>query len=294
MFIPGYQQTGLNPCWIKVGNNAIIKNNRFSGENVTIHPIIIFYDKVASFNINSTLYPIINILDNPIMAGATPILVDGSVRGVINLCNNCGWANLRDVMKCASDTAKTTLASLNYDLLTINIRNNGGRTFNFSNARGTNIPASFAPTVDVELQRFIKNSEKYQGEYNYELKSSVENNILNIEYCTTDLKKVGTIAISGTVNKNPGGSDYYEPFIALLTIERYYDTELRYRAHTHIVTKNNQNIVFNTLLNGQTYITALPSGENVKFTISGNGTARPTFESVEMLTLCPINNKLSN
>ena len=294
MFIPGYQQTATNCCWIKVGNNAIIKNNRFSGENVTIHPIIIFYDKVASFNIESTLYPIINILDNPIVAGATPILVDGSARGVINLCNNCGWANLRNVMKCASDAAKTALASLNYDLLTINIKNNGGRAFNFSNARGTNVPTLFAPTIDVELQRFIKNDQKYQSEFNYELKSSVENNVLSLEYCTTNLKHVGTIVISGTINKNPAGSDYYEPFIALLTLERYYDTELRYRAHTHIITKNNQNVSFTTLINGESYITALPAGENVKFTVSGTGTARPTFKSVEMFTLCPISDKLSN
>lgn len=294
MFIPGYSQTGINPCWIKAGRNAVIKNNRFSGENTTIHPLIVIYDNVANFNVNSTIYPIIDFVENPIVTGATAILIDGSARGTINVKNNSGWSGGLKIMTTASAEATTALDSLDYRYLTINFEDNGGRTFNFKNDYGLGLPTVYKPSVDTVLHRFIKNKPMYQEEYNYELKSSVTNYVLDIEYCTTDLKRVNTIVISGTVNKNPAGTDYYEPFIGLLTLERYYDTELRYRGHLQIITKNNQNVSFDVLVNGQAYITALPSGENVKFTISGTGNARPTFKSVEELHFTPISNKLSN
>ncbi len=294
MFIPGYSQTATNPCWIKAGKNAIIKNNRFSGENATIHPLIVIYDNVSSFNANTAVYPIIDFVENPIVAGATPILVDGSARGTINVKNNSGWAGGLKIMTTASAEASIALESLDYKFLTINFADNGGRTFNFKDNYGTDIPAAYKPSVDTVLQRFIKNKPMYQEEYNYELKSSVTNYVLDIEYCTTNLKRVNTIIISGSINKNPGGTDYYEPFIALLTLERYYDTELRYRGHAQIITKNNQNVSLNVLVNGQAYITALPSGENVKFTVSGTGNARPEFKSVEVLHFTPITNSVSN
>ena len=294
MFIPGYTQTGTNPCWIKVGRNAVIKNNRFSGENASIHPVIIMYDNYASFNVTSTIYPIVDFVDNPIVTGNTRILVDGSARGTINVKNNSGWAGGLPIMDTSSASATTALEALDYRYLVINFEDNGGRSFNFRNDYGTSLPTAYKPSVAVVLQRFIKDKTMYQEEYYYELKSSVTNYVLNIEYCTTDLKRVNTIAISGTVNKNPSGTDYYEPFIGLLTLERYYDTELRYRGHLQIITKNNQNVSFDVLVNGQAYITALPSGENVKFTVSGNGNARPIFKSVEVLHFKPIANSMVN
>lgn len=293
MFIPGHTQTGTNPCWIKVGRNAIIKNNRFSGENTSIHPVIIDYDRYASFNVNSTIYPIVDIEANPIMTGNTVILVAHAC-GQINITSNSGWAGGGAVLRTTGDDANTYFTNLDYKWLSIVFRDNGGRTFNFKDDYGTGLPAAYKPTVDALLQRFIKDKPLYQDEYNYELKASVTNYVLDIEYCTTNLKRVNTIVISGTINKNPAGTDYYEPFIALLTLERYYDTELRYRGHAQIITKNNQNVSLDVLVNGQAYITALPSSENVKFTVSGNGSARPEFKSVEMLHFKPITNSLSN
>ena len=294
MFIPGYSQSANNPCWIKVGRNALITGNRFSGENATIHPVIIDYDKYASFNINSTLHPIVDIRDNPIIAGSTAILIEHAC-GAINLTSNGGWTGGLPVLKCASADAETYFTGLDYKWLTINIHDNGGRTFVYRDDYGISLPSAYKPSVATELQRFIKNGIMYQDNYGYELKASVTSYVLSIEYCTTDLKRVNAILINGTVNKNPGGTDYYEPFIALLTLERYFDSsELRYRAHTHIITKNNQSITLETLINGQSYITALPAGENVKFTVQGTGTVRPTFKSVEMLHFKPLTNSVSN
>ena len=294
MFIPGYSQTGTNPCWIKVGKNAVIKNNRFSGENATIHPVIVIYDNAANFNVNTTIYPIIDFIDNPIVTGNCPILVDGSARGTINVKNNSGWAAGLKIMTTASESATTALEALDYQFLSINFKDNGGRTFNFRNDKGLGLPPTYTPSIDTVLQRFINNGEKYQGKYNYELVSSVENYTLSLEYCTNTIKRTPVFLVSGTYNKNPSGSDYFEEFLALVTIEHYYDTELRWKANAQIITKNGGNVSFDCTINGSSYITALPSGENVKIAITGAGTARVIFESVEVLELTPIANKLSN
>lgn len=292
IFVPGYSQTATNPCWIKIGYSANIYDNRFSGENPTIHPLIINFDQYENFDSSLSIYPIINFFNNPIVAGKTKILINNA-RGEINVENNSGWQQGQPVLDVADASLETTYDSLAYTDLTLTFTNNTGRTFNFRNEKGF-VANAYKPSVNSHLQRFIKRTKNYQENYNFELKSSVSNYVLTVEYCSTDLKKTVPIIIGGTVNKNPGGSDYYETFLALLTIERYYDTELRYRGNCQIITANKQGITFDVLINGQSYITALPANENLKFTVSCSSPKRPIFKYVDLVNLPPIDDLLSN
>lgn len=293
MFIPGYTQTGTNPCWIKVGRNAIIKNNRFSGENTSIHPIIIDYDNYASFSVNSSVYPIVDITDNPIMTGETRILLAHAC-GQINLTSNSGWAGGGRVMATSGADADTYFTNLDYKWLSIVIRDNGGRSFNFKDDYGIGLPAAYKPTVATVLQRFIKDKPLYQDNYNYELKSSVSNHVLTLDYYVNNLERAGLFVIGGKVNKNPGGTGYYEHFVALVGLERYYDGGLHYRVNAKIVSANNQNVSFTCQINGADHIDSLASGEHITITVTGSGTARAEFETAEMLRLKPISNAVCN
>ena len=293
LFVPGHVQTATNPCWIKAGGSAVIENNRFSGENTSIHPLYISYDMLSSFNINTSVYPIIDFINNPNVTGNCPIVL-GKTVGAINIKNNTGWAGGLRILICENAEATSYYQDLDYSFFTLSVNDNTGRSFNYKNDRGIGLPALYGQSIDTVLQRFIKTALFYQEKYNYEIKASIDNYTLTFEYGTTNLKQTDVFLVSGDVNKNPGGTDYYEPFLALVTIERYYDTELRYRANTQIITKNNQGVSFDTTINGQSYITTLPANEKVTFSLVGSGTARANFKSVEKLNLVPIENKVCN
>ena len=293
LFVPGYTQTATNPCWLKAGGSAVIENNRFSGENTSIHPLYISYDMLGSFNINTSVYPIIDFINNPNVTGNCPIVL-GQYVGTINIKNNSGWAVGMRILICEDATATSYYTSLDYSFLTISVQDNSGRSFNYRNDRGTGLPAIYGQSIDTVLQRFIKDDVIYQGKYNYELKTSVNNHTLTLEYCTTNIERGNVFIVNGKVNKNPGGGGYYESFVALVSIDKYYDTEFRYRATAQIISANKGSVAINCQINGSDYVTALPAGENLTITLVGNGTNRFEFAGAKIINLAPIDNKVCN
>ena len=299
LFIPGYVQTGTNPCWLKAGGSAIIENNRFSGENTSIHPLYISYDQLVTFNVNSSMYPIIDFVKNPVVAGSTAIVL-GKTVGTLNIIENCGWAGGMKVLVCENAEATTYYQDLDYSFFTIAFSNNAGRTFNMRNGRTYTIAAAYDPSVDAVLGRFIKNGITYQKYYNYELKTSLSNSnhTLDLEYCfgtdTIDIRKTYPVIISGKLNK--GGGDYFEPFVAIVSFQKYYEgSEYRVRAFAKILTENNQALTLECLVNGQAYMTTFTTNPIISITAAGlNPAVAAEFFGVDTLYLPPVTNKLGN
>ena len=295
MFIPGYAQTGTNPTWVKVGGSAVIQKNRFSGENARIHPLRINHAFYSTYSPSSSLTPIINFVDNPIVTGNTSILFD-NVRGMVNISENSGWINRMKVITLSDDTLADSYDALDVKRLQIAFSNNGGGSFNMREGRMTssNIVAEYKPTIPDCLQKFVKTGVHFAENGNNNVVTTISDYVLNIDTGTTSFDKNIEFAVAGTVNKNPGGATYFENFLLIVGIERYYSSELRYRATVNVISKNGGEVEFTATINGQSYITSVPGGENITIQIAGSGTARPTFTGIQTLAVEPLTNKLCN
>ena len=160
VFIPGYaNQTSDSLYWLKIERNANISGNRFSGENITIYPIFIDYREFEDFTINKLLYPIINISNNPFISGKTSIVLN-KMCGILNIKNNSFTSSL-PILKVIDDAI---FNNLDFDKLTIDIQDNGGRNLNFKNG---NWSSSTVPRVcPTSLNKFIKTNRYFAKNYN--------------------------------------------------------------------------------------------------------------------------------
>ena len=248
VFIPGYaNQTSNSLYWIKIERNANITGNRFSGEYTTIYPIFIDYREFEDFTINKLLYPIINIINNPFIAGKTSIVLN-KMCGILNIKNNSFTGSL-PILKVIDDTI---FNNLDFDKLTIDIQDNGSRNLNFKNG---NWSSSTVPTVcPKSLNKFIKTSRYFAKNYNLNIETEyINNHSIDIKFNKRDYMSMQLpLLINGKSNPNPGGSNsYIYNFIVILKLRRYYNNGIILKPTIDIIGDNPDNLEFNVLINGQ-------------------------------------------
>lgn len=292
IFIPGITQTNELPVWIRLGSSANIHGNRFSGENGSIHPILIDYDKAENFNWNSSLYPVINIRDNDIFAGTSEILINPSARGAINITGNSGWVNGRRVLNIARSEDVAQFNALDVRRLSIRFGQNTGRTWV---ADYDSFKSVQSGTVHPALARFIRPPVQYLGNYNAAIQVSADNSTGTLTINTgivalpnsTILASTGWLAC-GTINKNPAGSTLYSQNLTLhIGLRRYLDGgEFRIQAVLKQLNDNQDAVSCTALINGASHITAsqITADTPLTITIAGAGTAKANWTSCASIT----------
>ena len=297
MFIPAVNQTGSNLAWIKIGNNATITHNRFSGEHEGIHPILINDDNFDSFNpSDSYMYPIVNFVDNPIVAGTGSILLNKAC-GQINIHNN----SFTKISPCLSVIDSTIYDSLDFNKLYISIKDNTGKIFNYRNyGWARSVSDGVAPIVPLCLQKFIKRNNLFALNSNQNYESEVSGKKLTIKLNTDSLINTSHLQflINGSINPNPGGSSsYFENFTALLTLKRaYIDGGINIYPEVKLLTENTDfDFTLTPLINGVSKITTssdtLSDDIEISVTYSGEyNNATVNYKGFLPLELFPVNN----
>lgn len=226
LFVPGIENYANNCAWVKIGRNAVIENNRFSGEHQGVYPIYIDQNNFDNFNPDDAyMYPIINFVNNPIVAGNGSILIN-KMMGQLNILNN----SFVKVGPCIKVINETIFNNLDFNKLYISISNNAGKIFNYRNyGWSKTINDNVAPIVPLCLQKFIKKNNLYALNKNLNYETSVNNKTLKIKLNTKSIIDSEDIQflIYGRINPNPGGSgSYFENFTALLTLKRDYSYDV--------------------------------------------------------------------
>lgn len=268
-FIPGYEQSSvINPCWIKIGRSATIENNRFSGENATIYPILIKYDKFDTFNFNNAIQPIINIINNPIIAGKTTILME-KYAGKLNIKNNSFSIN-NPIIKLINDELIETYNNMTINNLVIDIDSNGGRTLNFRNSQWKFLTTA-RPVIPDCLDKFIKTNTLFALNKNSEIRTGYKTNTsIDIEINTSDIISAqhNPFFISGFFNPNPSGSILYRSrFLILVNIAcKYVVDKVAYIPEIIWITEKPAENEFKATINGQNSLA--PNAEFEKVVIN--------------------------
>ena len=240
LFVPGKQQNASNCAWIKIGRNANIENNRFSGEFDGVHPIYINYDNFDNFTTNDFMYPIVNFINNPIVASTGSILIN-KMCGQLNIHNN-SFVKSKPCIEVVNDTI---FNNLDFNKLYISLSNNISKIFNYRNYGWKNLVTdNVAPIIPLCLQKFIKKNNLYALNKNLNYETNVNNKTLKIKLNTKSIidSKDIQFLIYGIVSPNPNGSPaYFENFTALLTLKRdyFYDTGISIFPEIKLLTDNN-------------------------------------------------------
>ena len=231
-FIPGFSITGDNPCWIKTGKSANILRNRFSNENITIHPLHVCLDNYATFSVDVGNAPVVNICEN-IIGGASSIMLD-KFCGRINFGNNTGWNGGYKIIEFYNQSASDYYDNLSRRNFTFAFSGNTGRTFNFIDKLFNNLPSVYNPSIPESLYKFVDRgrSSKSQNEY-YE--TLINDNVLTIK-----LPDMSTSVGRGTYERlwqsafvflirghvKFGGSRFYNnQFLVLISLDCAYVNE---------------------------------------------------------------------
>lgn len=289
-FIPGIAQTALEPTWIKIGRSANITNNRFSGENSTIHTIKLDYDNYQSFNFNSTVYPIVNFSQNPIVAGV-PAILFGNFRGRLNVKDNSGWPNGFRLALLA-DGADYSSVPENY--LFISFDGNTGRTFNFNNGQYDNIAAAFKPSLPVELKKYVVDNKEYSNAFNG------PENYVTLEgdgwFKTANVvinnAKDNIVVLKGVANTAPP-NPYNEPVLLMVSyMTALVDSAIVYKPYVEFLNPNPSNIAFTVKINGEDTIPTLTYPFTISVTPADNDGVM--WSSITSLPFKPISNDITN
>ena len=297
IFVPAITQNATNCAWLRIGRNATIENNRFSGENEGIHPIYIDCDIFDNFNpIDSYMYPIVNFINNPIVAGTGSILINKAC-GQLNIHNNA----FTKISPCIEVIDETIFNNLSFNKLYISINDNTGKIFNFRNyGWASTINQINKPIIPKCLQKFIKTRTLFAKNYNGNYQAEISTNKLTINYNINDLTNTAPLQflITGNCNPNPNGSPaYFENFVAIATLKREYlydGTGINLIPEVKLLTQNDPyNVTLTASINGQSKIptsnTILTDDIQLEITYSGgDSSASCKFKQFMPLELIPV------
>ena len=295
LFIPGASQTGNNLSWIKVGRNATIEGNRFSGENDGIHPVKIDYDEFNTFVTDKFMYPIINFINNPIVAGSGSLLMNAFC-GQLNIHNN----SFVKSHPCIEVINSTTFNNLDFNKLYISIKDNTGKLFNYRNKGYSLINGE--PIVPKCLQKFIKKGELFSLNSNLNYEGNVSGKTLSINLNTNNLDLANSIQflINANFHYNPESSPlYFDNILFVLGIKREYNIDIAgivLKPYIHVIGDyDSDNITLTPKINGENYITSTDSVLNDGLTLSViygalSETAYITYKGIKPLELIPVVN----
>lgn len=299
-FVPSTAQS--NRCyWIRTGKDAEIRENRFSGENQAMNPVLVEYDRISSFDVNGGQYPIVNFVNNPMVHGK-PAVVLGQFKGRLNIVGNSGYINGNSALIHKNSESSNYYDALDRKHFFLYLGQNAGRGFN----RRDSLNNSPYELIPQNLIRFISKSEwgiadSSKNIFNPEFETTVNSNklsikfpyIVNVASQMTSFEGNGQFIVQGSVNKNPGGSGYYrQMFTGILSYDiAYSNSAVRVIPKFTLINGTNADITYTPTINGDadiTYANASTAIQGTGLTLELTITSATSNQSVKYYTVTPM------